>query len=217
MPLGAVVGSAQPVGVTAGGPAGAVTRPDRQRPELVERETPVREPSGDQFDAVQLGLKIRVVGLLPGAGALEADTAGVQDLPQPFPPDAHPARRCPPWVGAGVPTGQVCGQLAQTPVGERQPQLSRASGGRRDNDPGVSVGDPAGTTARPARAQAGQPTVLNAWITSRTVSSSAATRRAIAGTVVPDAEAMMINARRTRIDSCLPRRTRRNRYCPRLG
>ena len=30
---------------------------------------------------------------------------------------------------------------------------------------------------------------------------------AIAGTVVPDADAMMINARRTRTDSCLPRRT----------
>jgi hypothetical protein len=47
---------------------------------------------------------------------------------------------------------------------------------------------------------------LNAWITSRTVSSSAATSRAIAGTSVPDADAMMIIARRTRTDSCLPRR-----------
>jgi hypothetical protein len=36
----------------------------------------------------------------------------------------------------------------------------------------------------------------------------------MAGTVVPDAEAMMIRARRTRIDSWLPRRTRRNRYRP---
>jgi hypothetical protein len=36
----------------------------------------------------------------------------------------------------------------------------------------------------------------NAWITSRTVSSSAATSRAIADTGVPDAEAMMIVARR---------------------
>ena len=44
-------------------------------------------------------------------------------------------------------------------------------------------------------------------MTSRTVSSCAATSRAIAGTVVPDADAMMINARRTRTDSCLPRRT----------
>jgi hypothetical protein len=48
---------------------------------------------------------------------------------------------------------------------------------------------------------------LNAWITSRTVSSSAATIRAIAGTGVPDADAMMIIARRTRIEPCLPRRT----------
>jgi hypothetical protein len=41
----------------------------------------------------------------------------------------------------------------------------------------------------------------------RTVSSSAATNRAIAGTSVPDADAMMIIARRTRTDPCFPRRT----------
>ena len=39
------------------------------------------------------------------------------------------------------------------------------------------------------------------------MSSSAATNRAIAGTSVPDADAMMIIARRTRTDPCLPRRT----------
>jgi hypothetical protein len=39
------------------------------------------------------------------------------------------------------------------------------------------------------------------------VSSSAATSRAIAGTGVPDADAMVISARRTRIDPCLLRRT----------
>jgi len=37
---------------------------------------------------------------------------------------------------------------------------------------------------------------LNVWITSRTVSSSAAANRVIAGTSVPDADAMMIIARR---------------------
>ena len=42
--------------------------------------------------------------------------------------------------------------------------------------------------------------MLKSWITSRTVSSSAATRRAIAGTGVPDAEAMIMVARRTRIE-----------------
>jgi len=51
-------------------------------------------------------------------------------------------------------------------------------------------------------------------MTSRTVSSRAATSRAIAGTVVPDADAMMINARRTRTDSCLPRRTIWTSRCP---
>jgi SAM-dependent methyltransferase len=52
-------------------------------------------------------------------------------------------------------------------------------------------------------------------LTSRTVSSSAATRQAIAGTGVPAADAMIIIARRTRIDSCLPRRVIcRNRRLP---
>jgi hypothetical protein len=48
---------------------------------------------------------------------------------------------------------------------------------------------------------------LNAWITSRTVSSSAATSPAIAETGVPDDDARIIVARRTRIDPPLPRRT----------
>ena len=45
------------------------------------------------------------------------------------------------------------------------------------------------------------PWALNAWITSRTVSGSAATSCAIAGAPVPDADAMMINARRYRTES----------------
>jgi hypothetical protein len=61
----------------------------------------------------------------------------------------------------------------------------------------------------PARrgSSAARPLALNVWITSRTVSSSAATNRAIAGTSVPDADAMMIIARQTRTDPCFPRRT----------
>ena len=61
----------------------------------------------------------------------------------------------------------------------------------------------------PARrgSSAARPLALNVWITSRTVSSPAATSRAIAGTSVPDADAMMIIARRTRTDPCFPRRT----------
>jgi hypothetical protein len=48
---------------------------------------------------------------------------------------------------------------------------------------------------------------LNRWITSRTVSSSAATSRGIGLTGVPDADTVMIIARRTRTDPCLPHRT----------
>ena len=41
-----------------------------------------------------------------------------------------------------------------------------------------------------------------------------AASRAIAGTSVPDADAMMIIARRTRTDPCLPRRTICCSRCP---
>jgi hypothetical protein len=47
-------------------------------------------------------------------GALEGNVPRVHDLPQPFPPDPHRPRAVP---------GEVGGQLAQTPVRERQPQL----------------------------------------------------------------------------------------------
>jgi hypothetical protein len=58
-----------------------VLRADRQRPELVEGETPVREPGGDLLDAVEFGVLVRVGGLLPRAGALERDlVAALQGL-----------------------------------------------------------------------------------------------------------------------------------------
>jgi len=63
--------------------------PDRQRAELVEGEAAVREVGGDVLDPVQLGILVRVGGLLPGPGPLEADAARIQDLPQPLPPDPH--------------------------------------------------------------------------------------------------------------------------------
>jgi len=59
---------------------------------------------------------------------------------------------------------------------------------------------------------------LNRWITSRTVSSSAATSRAITGTVLPLAEASTTIARRYRITLLVifgsPRRTIRSNRCP---
>src|SRR3954465_7231475 len=62
------------------------------------------------------------------------------------------------------------------------------------------------------------PSSLNRWITSRTVSSSAATRPAIAGTVLPPAEASTTIARRWRIPLLAafgsPRRTIRSSRCP---
>ena len=93
--VGAVVGRAQPGGAFARRPAHAVAGPDGQRPELVKGEAPVRVTAGHVLDPVQLGVPVRIMGLLPGPGPLEGDPAGVQDLPQPLPADPHrpvPAR-----------------------------------------------------------------------------------------------------------------------------
>jgi len=40
--------------------------PDRQRPELVEGEAPVRESAGDFLDPVELAVLVRVARLFPG-------------------------------------------------------------------------------------------------------------------------------------------------------
>src|SRR5664280_1331209 len=64
-PVGAVIRGGQPVGMLAAGPAGAVTRADRQRPELVERETPVKLLVQDLIDPVQLGVLVGICGFLP--------------------------------------------------------------------------------------------------------------------------------------------------------
>jgi hypothetical protein len=61
---------------------------DRQRPELVKGEAPVREVAGDMLDPVQLGLADRISGLLPGPRALKRDALRMQDLAQPFAPEA---------------------------------------------------------------------------------------------------------------------------------
>src|SRR4249919_110343 len=150
------------------------------------------------LDAVQLGVAVRVGGLLPRPGALERDTPLVQELPQPLPPDLHPP---------GGTVSQVGGELAHAPVRKGLAQLS----GRVVA--AVTMTLMSSSLIRRGRppahrgSSAARPLALKAWITSRTVSSSAATSRAIAGAGVPDADAMMIIARRTRIDSCLPRRT----------
>src|SRR4051794_3675643 len=139
------------------------------------------------LDTRQFGIPLRVRRLLPGLGPLEGDVVIGQQPPGPLPADRqHPHRV----------VGQIADQLAQAPVGERAAELLRSGGGRRDQELLVLSADPAGTATRPARVRAFIPTSLNRWIPSRTVSSSAATSRAIAGTVFPLAEASTTIARR---------------------
>ena len=87
--VGPVIGRPQPGRVFAFRPAGPVARADGQRPELVKGKTAVRVMPGHVLDPVQLGVPVRIPGLFPGPGPLEADPARVQDLPQPLPPDPH--------------------------------------------------------------------------------------------------------------------------------
>jgi hypothetical protein len=197
-PVGAVVGRGQPVGVSPGRPAGAVAGTDGQRPELVEREAPVGKPGHHLVDTVQLGVVGRVGRRLPGPGALEADIVLVQDRPDAFAIDPDRPRRDPGRVPVAVVAVQVGGQLADAPVRERQAEPLR---------PGLAVATTTSMSASVIRrgrpgpqrgANIARPWTLNAWMTSRTVSGSAATNRAMAGTPVPADDAMMISARRYR-------------------
>jgi hypothetical protein len=73
-----------------------------------------------------------VVGLFPGAGALEGDPVSAQELPEPLAADRDLAD------GVAV---QVVGELAQAPVGERELQPGRARGGRLDDEVLIVAGD----------------------------------------------------------------------------
>ena len=96
--------------------------PDRERPELVEREAAHREVAGHVVDPVQFGVLVGVGGFLPGTRALEADVVLAQDQAQPLPADDDPP--------IGV-TGEVGDQFAHAPVRQRDAQRARSGGGRR--------------------------------------------------------------------------------------
>jgi hypothetical protein len=101
-------------------------------------------------------------------------------------------------------------QLADRPAGERRTHPTRALAGHCHDVVLLVLTEQAGAMARPPGVQASQPDLVKPWITSRTVSSSAATSRAIAGTVFQLDEANTIIARRYRIVLADPRRTIRS-------
>jgi hypothetical protein len=129
---------------------------------------------------------------------LEGDPVLAQDLPQPFPADLHRPDSV---------AGQVVGELAKTPVCERTPQHRRAGHGRRDDELAFVVTDEAGTASRPPRVQRGQALLVECGDHIADGVLVRGDQPSIAFTGVPDADAMMIKALRTRTDSCLPRRT----------
>ena len=129
-------------------PRGAARGPDRQRPELVEREAPQRMLVKDLLDAAELGAAVGVVGLLPGLGPLKGDVVGVQYLAQPLRADPNDA--------PGI-VSEIRRQLAQAPPRERQTQRLRARARSLDDEPLVLSRDPAGTATRPPRVQRRHP------------------------------------------------------------
>jgi Clp amino terminal domain, pathogenicity island component len=115
-------------------------------------------------------------------------------------------------------TPEVAGALSRAPLepaAVRRAALAAigaAAGEPRITLPALTL---AGTMDRPPLPVADLD--VRAWAAlrwRRTVSSSAATSRAIAGTGVPDADAIMIIARRTRTEPCFPRRTICCSRCP---
>jgi hypothetical protein len=143
-PAGLVVVRPQPLRPLLGSPAAAADRVDGQRTELVERETTVRVVLQHPLDAVQLGVTLGVVGLLPGLGALEGDALAIEDLAQPLPTDPHHPGRI---------VRQVLGELADAPMRERPAELLGPGLGRLDDERHVVVIDQAGTATRPLRVQ----------------------------------------------------------------
>jgi hypothetical protein len=109
------------------------------------------DAGGDFLDPVQLRFPFRVSGLLPRPGPLEGHLVLPQQLPKPFPADAHHPDR----VG-----GQVVDELADTPADEGPPQFLRAGQGGRDDVGRLVRTDTAGTASRPLRVQAGQPDLI---------------------------------------------------------
>jgi hypothetical protein len=122
-------------------------RADGQRPELVERERPVRELGHDLLDPAELHGFVGVVGLLPRLRALEGDVVPAQQLPESFPTDLDAAR-------AGV-VGEVVGEFPQAPPGERLVEGFGSGAGRRDDERFVVFTDQAGTATGPPRVEAG--------------------------------------------------------------
>ena len=72
------------LGTTLRRPRGATDGAHGQRPELVEGETPLRVALERLVAAVQLGVAVGIVGLLPRLGPLERDVMAAQDLAQPL-------------------------------------------------------------------------------------------------------------------------------------
>jgi len=105
----------------------------------------------DVFNPVQLGVTVRVVGSLPRLGPLEWDHVYRQQLTDPFPTNGD---------DAGLVVIEIVGELADTPPGEHQPQLHRASRGRIDNECDAVSRDQAGTAARPLRVQRLHPHIV---------------------------------------------------------
>ena len=144
----AVIRRGQPHRCGLPGPARSVTGPDRERPELVEREAAHREVTGHVVDPVEFGVLVGVGGFLPGPRALEADVVLAQDLAQPLTTELDPPVAV---------VGEVGDQLAHAPVRERAARGFGSGGGRRDDERGVLVTDQAGTASRPLRVQRGKP------------------------------------------------------------
>lgn len=129
----------------------------------------------------------------------------VQGLPEPFPADVHPLD---PVVC------EVVGEFTDAPVCEGAPQLGGTGPGRRDDELALVIADQAGTASRPPGVQRGQALRVKRM---DHVPDSVLVRGHQPGDRrhgVPDADAMMINAWRTRTDSCSPRRTICCSFCP---
>ena len=172
-----VVVGPQPLRSSSLRPATPADRVEGQRPELVEGEDPIGPVPQHLLDAVELGLLVRVVRLLPGLGPLEGHLVFVQDLTQPLPADPDP-----PEPGCSPGTPATCERSNGV---KGRPTFSGRSLAVWTMNSSSSVVIRRGRPPAHLGSNERIPFSLNRWIISRTRSGLVCTRRAITSTVFP--------------------------------
>lgn len=148
---GAVVVGRQLIGASGSDPRVSGSGPNAQWPELVKGVGAVGMVFEHVIDHFQLRLVVGVVGVLPGAGALEGDRVPVQQAAQGF--AARHGTEDSMLAQVGV-------EFAYRPMREWLARFLGAGQGRLEDEVFIVNGEQAGTASRPVWVHAVQPDLV---------------------------------------------------------